>query len=67
MPPEVNGRCCVVRPIEIEHDKEYTTSTFTLWNTHPQWPNALAAGVLIYLAIYTIKKRERHATIPPEV
>ena len=27
-----------------------------LWNEHPVWPNALAAGLLLYLVLYVLKR-----------
>lgn len=38
--------------IEIKPDKGYTSTTVTLWNGHPTWPNALAAGMMCFLLLY---------------
>ncbi|MFT3882791.1 MAG: hypothetical protein QM703_24450 [Gemmatales bacterium] len=40
--------------VEVEPDKQFTTSTITFRNEHPVWPNALAVGVVIYLLLYVM-------------
>lgn len=40
--------------VEVASEPGYTSSTITLWNEHPVWPNALAAGMMLYLFLYVV-------------
>lgn len=42
--------------LSAEVSQGATSATIRLWNEHPFWPNALAAGVLLYLFLYVLKR-----------
>ncbi len=40
--------------VEVRADEKASTTTITLWNVSPVWPNALALGMMVYLLIYVM-------------
>ncbi len=51
--------------VEIQPVNNSSMTVITLWNTSPTWPNSLAVGLLIYLALYTIARCCFTLSIPP--
>lgn len=59
------ARYSIYDEFSVEVKQQESSTTLRLWSDAPRWPNALAAGMLVYLAGYVAMRCWRNNYPPP--